>query len=100
MKQDVFNQYVDKVTELFRIDKETLFSKIKKREAVDARYLLYYLCYHRPMQISYIEKFMAENGYLIQHSTVIRGISVVEDKVNNDKDYETIVKDLEKSVFI
>jgi chromosomal replication initiation ATPase DnaA len=100
MKQEVFNQYAEKVSEVFRIDKESLFSKSKKRETVDARYLLYYLCFHRPMQVGYIERFMSENGYSIQHSTIIHGINVVKSKVNEDKDYEAIVKDLEKSVYI
>lgn len=100
MKSDVFNQYVDRVTELFGLNKEELFSKSKKREFVDARYLIYYLCSKRPMQITYIQKYMKENGYDIQHSSIIHGILSVEEKIKNDKDYVTIVKEVEKAVFI
>ena len=60
MKREIFNQYLERVIEQFRMSKENLLSKTKKREIVDARYLLYYLCYRRPMTISYIQKFMNE----------------------------------------
>jgi chromosomal replication initiation ATPase DnaA len=100
MKQDVFNQYAERVSDLFQITKEELFSKSKKRELVDARYLLYYLCFKRPMRINYIEKYMTDNGYNIKHSSIIHGISVTEEKLKTDKDYLSIVKDVEKAVFI
>jgi chromosomal replication initiation ATPase DnaA len=100
MKSDVFNQYVDRVSELYNIKKKDLFSKSKKREFVDARHLIYYLCSKRPIQISYIQKYMADNGYKIQHSSVIHGINSIQNKVNEDRDYQTIIKDIDKAVFI
>ena len=100
MKVDIFNQYVERITELFGVSKEKLFSKTKERELVDARYLLYYLCFKRPMGLSYIQKYMAENGYEIKHSTIIYGISTVEKRVKEDSDYMQIVKDIQKAVFI
>jgi chromosomal replication initiator protein len=100
MKQDVFNQYVDKITNLFTISKDELFSKSKKREFVDARHLLYYLCSKRPMRLNYIQKYMTDAGYNIQHSSVIHGIGVVECRLKVDSDYIAIVKEIEKAVFI
>jgi chromosomal replication initiator protein len=100
MKSDVFNQYVDRVSELYNIKKRDLFSKSKKREFVDARHLIYYLCSKRPIQVSYIQKYMDDNGYKIQHSSVIHGINSIQKKVNEDRDYQTIIKDIEKAVFI
>jgi chromosomal replication initiator protein len=100
MKHDVFNQYVERVANLFKIDKEDIFSKSKKREFVDARHLIYYLCAKRPMQITYIQKYMNESGYDIKHSSIIHGISAVEQKIADDKDYVTIVKEVESAVFI
>lgn len=100
MKQEVFNQYVDKVAEQVRITKEELFSKSKRRELSDARHLLYYLCSVRHMQITYIQKYMRENGYEIQHSSIIHGINSVEKKVEKDVDYRNIVKEISKSVSI
>jgi len=100
MKQDVFNQYVDRVVDLFGITKEAFFSKTKKREVVDARQLTYYLCAKRPMQITYIERYMNEAGYEIKHSSIIHGISAVEKKMAEDKDYVSVVREVERAVFI
>lgn len=100
MKQDVFNQYVDRVTDLFSIKKEDFFSKSKKRELVDARQLVYYLCAKRPMQIMYIQKYMNEAGYNIQHPSIIHGIAAVEQRIAEDKDYVSVVKEVERAVFI
>jgi chromosomal replication initiation ATPase DnaA len=100
MKSDIFYQYVDRVVDLFRISKEELFSKNKRRDLVDARHLLYYLCLKRPMSLSYIEKYMAENGYEIKHSTIIYGVGVMTERVKEDFDYAQMVKEIEKSVFI
>lgn len=100
MKHDVFNQYVERVADLFSITKDDIFSKSKKRELVDARHLLYYLCSKRPMQITYIQKYMNEAGYDIKHSSIIHGITTVEQKIAGDKDYVSVIKDVERAVFI
>ena len=100
MKQDIFNQYVDRGSSLFGIAREDIFSKSKKKTLVDARHLIYYLCFKRPMQITYIQKFMGENGYNIEHSTVIYGIQSVDKKITEDRDYISVVREIEKAVFI
>jgi chromosomal replication initiation ATPase DnaA len=100
MKEDVFNQYVDRVIDLFNISSEDLFSKSKKRHIVDARQLLYYLCHNRQMQFVIIQKFMGDNGYEIAHNSIINGVRVVEEKINEDRDYKTIINDIEKAVHI
>lgn len=100
MKHDVFNQYVERVADLFGVSKDDIVSKSKKKELVDARHLLYYLCSKRPMQITYIQRYMNEAGYETKHSSIIYGIASVEQKIAEDKDYVTIVKDIERAVFI
>lgn len=100
MKVDIFNQYVERVCDLFGITKESLFSKSKQRQLVDARYLLYYLCFKRPMTISYIQKYLLDSSYPTQHTTIIYGISTVDKRIKDDADYMQIVKDIQKAVFI
>ena len=51
MKTEIFNSYVDKVSSLFNVDTDMIFTKTKRRDIVDARHLLYYLCYVRPMNL-------------------------------------------------
>jgi len=87
MKTKIFNRYVERVCFLFNVDKELLFSKTKRRDVVDARHLLYYLCSERPMRLVYIQEYMLANGYEINHSSIHHGISVVKEKMDNDKDY-------------
>lgn len=94
MKHDVFNQYVDSVVQLFKIEKSDLFSKSKKRKIVDARHLLYYLCDKRPMRLTYIKQYMLENGYHIDNSSIIHGINMVNKKIQEDNDYVTVIKSI------
>ena len=87
MKRNIFNAYATEVCARFAITEEILFIKTKKREIVDARQLLYYLCSVRPMSITYIQKYMGYRGYVINHSSIIHGIRIVEEKMVKDKDY-------------
>jgi chromosomal replication initiation ATPase DnaA len=98
MKKQIFNQYAQKIADLFGVDKQELFVKSKKRDLVDARHLLYYLCFHRPMKLISIQNFMDDNGYNISHPSVIHGINTVEQRVAEDADYTFIIKSIEKSV--
>ena len=98
MKKQIFNQYAQKIADLFGVDKQELFVKSKKRDLVDARHLLYYLCFHRPMRLISIQNFMEENGYHISHPSVIHGVSIVSQRISEDADYTSIIKSIEKSV--
>lgn len=91
MKNEIFNDYVDRIVDVYKIPKEEIFSKNKRMDVVDARHLLYYLCFKRKMQISYIQRYMKVNGYVIGHSSIIHGIKSVETKVNEDSDYKQII---------
>ena len=43
---------------------------------------------------------MLDNGASILHNSIINGIKNVKVKIEEDKDYQTIIKDIEKAVFI
>jgi chromosomal replication initiation ATPase DnaA len=100
MKSNVFNKYVDKITVLFGVTKEELFSKTKRKEIVDPRQLLYYLCHKRPMSLKYIEIYMIENGYYTKNSNILYGVNAVIKRINEDEDYSKIIKEIEESVSI
>lgn len=91
MKIEIFDQYVDKIVSLYAIPRSWLFTKVKKREVVDARHMLYHVCIERNIPVSYIQRFMHGYGYAIGHSTIIYGIKVMEEKVATDPDYKQIV---------
>ena len=94
MKNNIFNEYVGKVLDLFNITETELFSKSRLTKHKDARYLLYYLCHKRPMEKHYIQEYMKERGYNIGHSTIIHGIAQVEKKMEEDSDVRTIIEKL------
>ena len=100
MKEEVFNQYADRVSKIFGISKKKLFSYTKKRDIVDARQLLTYLCYNRQMKLITIENFMENNGYKTNHHTIAHSIKIINKKIAEDRDYQTIISNIENSVFI
>lgn len=100
MKQDIFVKYVDKVAQLFNITKDEMFSKTKNRKYVDARHLLYFLCFNRSMRIKFIQECLSNMGYKVNHSNIIYGVSTVEKRIKEDMDYTRVVRQFENSVSI
>jgi chromosomal replication initiation ATPase DnaA len=96
MKRKIFKLYAREISAQFDIDEQLLFIKTKVREVVDARYLLYYMCYLRGMKPITIETYMAEMGYVISHPTILYGISRMDKRALNDPDYERLINKLMK----
>jgi hypothetical protein len=96
MKSEIFNNYLGNIINLYSIPKDWIFSKNKKREVVDARHMLYYMCFNRNISIGYIQRYMDNNGYAIGHSSIIHGVKSIETKVKEDADYKQLIKNLEK----
>ena len=99
-KAEVFNKYADHVAEAHSITKDKLFSNSKERPMVDARHMLYYLCKTRPMRIRFIQDFMGEQGYPINHSSIIHGINYVEKNKLQDRDFVAICNRIEGCVTL
>ena len=86
------------VAEQFHLTMEEMFEKTKKRENVDARQILYYLCMERPIRISYIQRFMEDHGHPVSHSTIIHGYKKAKELIDNDSDYHEILKKAESNI--
>jgi len=100
MKREIFNKYVQHTAQLYDCDTDELFIKSKKRWRVDARHLLYYLCYVRPMRVSDIQDYMQSYGYEISHSSIIHGIKQVDQKIADDIDYVNIINKIESKCTV
>ena len=98
MKREVFIAYANSVAEQFHLSMEEMFEKTKKRENVDARQILYYLCMERPIRISYIQRFMEDHGHPVSHSTIIHGYKKAKELIDNDSDYHEILKKAESNI--
>jgi chromosomal replication initiation ATPase DnaA len=94
MKKDIFDEYVDKVTNHFGVSREQLFTKNKERRISDARHMLYYLCKERQITGSYTKHYMGENGYDIALSSIGHGIKRIEKEIAKDPDYTIIINQL------
>lgn len=94
MKRDIFEEYVDKVTNHFGITREQFFTKNKTREIVDARQMVYYLCRERPMTTQYIKHYMGANGYDVAVTTITHGANKMQKDISSDPDYINLIKKL------
>jgi chromosomal replication initiation ATPase DnaA len=94
MKKDIFDDYVNRVVHRFGITRDQLFTKDKSRQLSDARHVLYYLCRERQITSTYTKHYMGENGYKIDLPSIGHGVRKVEQHINNDPDYITLINEL------
>ena len=94
MKEELFNKYALEVCKVFDISEEDMFKKSKLSQFVDARYMLYYLCFARKIKMTYIQKYMKERGYDIPHSTIHYGKEKITEELSKDPDYQVVVDNI------
>ena len=94
MKKNIFDAYALAIAKQFHLTLDQMFTKTKRREIVDARQMLYYLCMERPIRISYIQRFMEEAGLSVCHSTIIHGYKKAKELIDKDKDFKEVVLSL------
>jgi chromosomal replication initiation ATPase DnaA len=99
MKREIFNQYKLEVVKLFRLKDGEIITKTKRRDIVDARNMLYYLCASRPMRVRDIQEYMNDDGYKIGHSSIIQGVKCMTERIEGDKDYSKVIKKIEGCVI-
>tara|TARA_R110002012_G_scaffold16404_4_gene63414 strand:+ start:13381 stop:13680 length:300 start_codon:yes stop_codon:yes gene_type:complete len=96
MKKEIFDNYANAVADKFHLNLGDMFTNSRKREIVEARQMLYFLCRERPIRLNYIQRFMEENGLPISHSTILHGIRRAKEFVSNDDDYKNIIDIIKK----
>jgi|TARA_R110001592_G_C12852753_1_gene721999 chromosomal replication initiation ATPase DnaA len=92
MKKEIFDKYASLVADQFFIKLEDMFSKSRVHPRPEARQMLYYLAFERPIKIGSIRRFMEENGLPVQHNTVMKGYEKAKKSVEQDKDYREFIK--------
>ena len=98
MKKKIFLKYADAVAEQFHLTLDQMFEKTKRRECVDARQMLYYLCMERPIRVSYIQRFMEEEGLTLCHTTIIHGYKQAKKTIENDKDFSLVANSIQEEI--
>lgn len=92
MKKKIFDRYAHAIAEQFHLTLDEMFDKSRRRDLVDARQLLFYLCLERPIRVSYVQKFMEDNGCKVAHSTIIHGYKQAKDLIDADQDYQEMIE--------
>ena len=86
-----FDMIVEATAEHFGINPDSIFSKTRIRDVADARQIIMYLCHkHTSLSSSAIGQKLNRT-----HTTVLHGISTVEDRINFTKDLADVVADIE-----
>ena len=98
MKRRIFNEYASRITKVFDITEDSLFSKSKHKDIVHARYMLHYLCFKRPMNINTIMEYMSDSGYPMSYSNIQYGINEMKKRIRRDKDYSAAYKKIKEEV--
>ena len=94
MKKDIFDEYAKSIAKKFHISIDEMFSKNRRRDIIDARQMLYYLCMERPMRISYIQRFMNANGLEVTHSNILHQYKKAKELIDGDSDYKNLIIDI------
>jgi len=94
MKKEIFVQYANAIAKRFHLELDDIFSKNRRRDIVDARQMLYYLCMERPIRVSYIQRFMAEHGCDVYHTTILHGYKKAKALIDSDEDYQNLVESI------
>ena len=98
MKKEIFNNYATAISQQFHLNLDDIFTKSRKREGVDARQMLYYLCMERPIRVAYIKRFMADAGLDVHITTIIHGYKKAKELIDNDSDYNHMIDSINEEV--
>tara|TARA_B110000046_G_scaffold25083_1_gene24347 strand:- start:31346 stop:31651 length:306 start_codon:yes stop_codon:yes gene_type:complete len=97
MKKEIFDKYSQAVATQFHLTLDEMFSKTKRQDIVEARQILYYLCKERPIRVSFIQRFLQENGYNITHSNIMYGYNQAKKMIEQDSDYKNFIDQATKN---
>lgn len=100
MKRELFDAYVDKISEFYGISIDKLFTKHVGKEASDARQMIWWMCYNRHIKPMYIVKHNERYGLVVAHSTVTHGILAFESRIQKDDDLLKIISKIENSITL
>ena len=94
MKKEIFDKYAYAIAKQFHLTLDQMMEKTRRRDCVDARQMLYYLCMERPIRISYIQRFMGDYGHSVSHSTIIHGYKKAKEMIDKDNDFKDIANEI------
>lgn len=99
MKKILFDQFVERIAQVFGLkDPSAIFMRTKRQDVVDARQMLFFLCYDRGISLADILRLMADRGLPLKHPAVLGGIRKIKEKVESDPDYKFFIDKVHSKV--
>ena len=95
MYKHIFESLIDNITQHYGIPIAQMFSKNKDYESVEPRHMFFYLCNTKNIPTITIQRHLDSLGYSIHHSSILRGIAKINDKVTEVKDFDPLISKLE-----
>ena len=86
-----FDMIVEATEEFYNLNPDVIFSKSRVRDVADARQIIMYLCH----KLTSLSSNVIGQKLNRSHTTVLYGISTVEDRVNFTKDLQETVAAIE-----
>ena len=97
MKEYIYLQYLKNICSHLGVESSDLFVKSKETGVVDARQLLYYLCYtDKNMGLAEISKYTSNQGFHEDQANISRSIESSTKKMESDKDLQKIVEKIKR----
>lgn len=94
MKKKLFDSILQQILDRYHITKEELYEQSKMPDVVNARYLLFYVCKMKGIDVSRIRKLLKDDGFDMTYATILRGIKTMEKRIIDDADYSKIISSI------
>jgi chromosomal replication initiation ATPase DnaA len=98
MKKELFYKLVDKVCQLYGFTRETLFSKTKQQEVVDARHMALGLAIDRGVKPAEIKRYLDGEGYHMAFASIGYAVQTINQKMEDDGMFEKAFNNIKNQV--
>tara|TARA_R100000935_G_C2805670_1_gene152542 strand:- start:558 stop:860 length:303 start_codon:yes stop_codon:yes gene_type:complete len=99
MKNEIIKEYVVQIAKRFELPTEQMFEKTKRRDIVDARQMLYYLCIDRNIKPSYIKLSLKKfYNFDVERSTILHGNKKAKSLLESDSDIKKMLYQIQENV--
>ena len=97
MKEFIYQKILKNICSHLGVESSDLFVKSKETGVVDARQLLYYLCYNNSnMKLTEISSYTNNQGFHEDQANISRSVESFSKKLESDKDLQAIVDKLKR----
>lgn len=98
MNKVLFNTILEQILLIYKISKNDLYEQSRVRDAVYARYLLFFICKMKGISVRRIHRLLKDDGFETTEVTVFRGIKGMEKLILEDTNYKEIITQINTKI--